>query len=167
MATPPFVALAFGLAALPICLWVTYADLSRMKIPNRAVLALAGVFAVGGLLLLPLEGWTLADWSWRWVNLAVVLVVGMLLNAVWLIGAGDAKFAAAAAPFIAASDWRALAGIYFACLVVTWILHRIAKYSFGRRLAPGWASWDSGKRFPMGIAMVATLLAYLAVAAFA
>ena len=41
-----------------------------MRIPNRAVVALALGFAVVGLLCLPLEGWTLGDWGWRWAHLA-------------------------------------------------------------------------------------------------
>ncbi len=36
MGTPPVVALWLGLAALPVCLWASYVDLSRLKIPNRS-----------------------------------------------------------------------------------------------------------------------------------
>jgi prepilin peptidase CpaA len=167
MTTPSFVAACLGLAALPICLWAAYVDLSRLKIPNRAVLALGGVFLVVGLALVLFGQWSFADWAWRWPNLAVVLLVGMLLNAVWLIGAGDAKFAAAAAPFIPYQDGLMLLWLFPLALLGCWLLHRIAKYTFGRRLAPGWVSWESGKRFPMGIALAVTLLAYLAMAAAA
>ena len=87
------------------------------------------------------------------------------LNAASLIGAGDAKLAAAAAPFVALSDWRTLLWLYPLTLLVCWLLHRLAKHTVGRQLAPGWVSWESGKRFPMGIALAVTLLAYLGMAA--
>ena len=165
MGTPPVVALWLGLAALPVCLWASYVDLSRLKIPNRSVMALAGVYLVLGLALVFLADWSFSDWAWRWSHLVVALLVGMLLNAVWLIGAGDAKFAAAAAPFIALSDAVMLLWIFPMALLGCWLLHRLAKHTVGRRLAPGWVSWESGKRFPMGIALAVTLLAYLGMAA--
>jgi prepilin peptidase CpaA len=167
MGTPPLVALGLGLAALPVCVWAAWVDLSRMKIPNNSVLALAGVFLVLGLALVLLTDWTFGDWAWRWTHLVVVLLVGMALNAASLIGAGDAKLAAAAAPFVALSDWRTLLWLYPLTLLVCWLLHRIARATVGPRLAPDWLSWSSGKRFPMGVAIGATLLAYLAICAAA
>lgn len=168
MATPPLVALVFLLGALPICLWAGYTDLSQMRIPNRAVLFLAGVFAVAGLALLPVvENWTFSDWAWRWLHLLVILILGMLLNLVWLLGAGDAKLAAAAAPFVAFADWRPFLSIFLASMLVCWFIHRVARITVGRRFAPHWASWHSGKRFPMGVVFGTSLLVYLAVAATA
>lgn len=167
MGTPSDVALWLLLGALPICLWAAYVDLSRMKIPNRSVLALAGVFVVVGLALVAATEWTLAEWAWRLANLVVVLLAGMALNAARLLGAGDAKFAAAAAPFVAFSDWPALLTLTFLSLLGCWVLHRAAKHSVGRRLAPDWESWSSGKRFPMGVALATTLVAYLAISAAA
>ena len=125
-----------------------------MRIPNRAVAgAGAGSSRSWASPCLPLEGWTLADWAWRWTHLVVVLVVGMILNAVGLLGAGDAKFAAAAAPFVALADWRPLP------VDPRWPPCWSAGSSTGSpwsrvgpRLAPDWVSWSSGKRFPMGVA---------------
>ena len=45
---------------LPICIYVAWSDMKYMKIPNTSVLALVGVFAVVGLLALPLGGICLA-----------------------------------------------------------------------------------------------------------
>lgn len=167
MGTPPPVALLLLLGALPVCLWVAVSDLSRMRIPNVAVLALAGVFVAGGLAALPAEGWTLADWGWRWANLAVVLLAGIALNAVGGVGAGDAKFAAAAAPFVAARDAGSMALLLAGALLVAWAAHRLARATVGPALLPSWRSWSSGKRFPMGVALAGALLAYLALAATA
>ena len=41
------------------------------------------------------------------------------------------------------------------------VAHRIAKHTPLRRLAPEWHSWDSGARFPMGLALGGTLAIYL------
>jgi prepilin peptidase CpaA len=125
------------------------------------------VFLVLGLALVLLTDWTFGDWAWRCTHLVVVLLVGMALNAASLIGAGDAKFAAAAAPFVALSDWRTLLWLYPLTLLACWLLHRIARATAGPRLAPDWLSWSSGKRFPMGVAIGATLLAYLGICAAA
>jgi prepilin peptidase CpaA len=165
LGTPPLVALWLLLGALPVCAWAAHSDLSRMKIPNRSVMALGGVFAALGLALLPLEGWTLADWGWRWTHLAVVLVLGMVLNALNLLGAGDAKLTAAAAPFVAVSDGATILWLFALMLLSCWLLHRLALVTAGPRLAPHWVSWTSGRRFPMGVAIGATLLGYLALAA--
>ncbi|EYD77860.1 Type IV prepilin peptidase TadV/CpaA [Rubellimicrobium mesophilum DSM 19309] len=167
MGTPPLVALAFLLGALAPCAWAAHADLSRMKIPNNAVLLLAAVFAVVGLACLPLEGWTLADWGWRWTHLVVVLILGMLLNGAGMMGAGDAKLLAAAAPFVALSDGILALTLFPAMLILCWAVHRLARLTTGPRLVPEWASWTSGRRFPMGVVIAATLLAYLLICATA
>ena len=66
-----------------------------MKIPNKAVLSLMVVFVIIGLIALPL-----AEMPWRLLQFVVVLAIGFGLNMIGSIGAGDAKFAAAMAPFV-------------------------------------------------------------------
>ncbi len=141
----------------PICFYVAWSDMRLMKIPNKAVLVLAAVFVVVGLVALPL-----AEYPWRLLHLVVVLLVGMVLNAGGLIGAGDAKFAAAAAPFIAMGDLVFLSVIFAANLLAAWTTHRLAKHSPIRRMVPDWESWDQGWDFPMGLALGGTLVIYLA-----
>ena len=160
MGNPIFAAWLFLAAALPISAYVAWSDMAVMKIPNIAVYALAGAFAVLGLIGLPFE-----DYLWRYSHLAVVLVIGIALNAASLVGAGDAKFAAAAAPYVALSDGRAMIVIYIGCFLGCYALHRIAKFSPLHKLVPDWISWDAGKRFPMGFALGTTLVAYLLVCA--
>ena len=89
---------------LPICLYVAWNDMRAMKIPNWSVIALVGVFAVFGLIAFDVH-----DWTWRWSHLAVMLVIGIVANAAGAMGAGDAKFIAAAAPFVAFFDDDAVA----------------------------------------------------------
>lgn len=146
--------------AVPVCLYVAWSDLATMKIPNKANLALAGIFLVVGLWALPL-----ADYPWRLAQLAGVLVLGILLNAGGLLGAGDAKFLAAAAPFVAPGDALAVAALFAAVLLAAFLVHRLARATPLRRLAPDWESWQRTRDFPMGVALGPTLIAYLALGA--
>jgi len=141
---------------LPICIWVAWSDMKFMKIPNKAVMALVVVFLVVGLIALPLP-----EYSWRLLNLVVVLAAGFLLNMLGSIGAGDAKFAAAAAPFFAVGDLRTLLYLFAAVLLAAVATHRgFRRIGAVRALAPDWVSW-SRNDFPMGLALGGTLAFYL------
>lgn len=156
-------ALAFLPFALPICAWVAASDLRHMRIPNLAVLALTGVFVVVGLGLVAFTAaMTLPDFLWRLAALAVVLAIGFVLSTLGLVGAGDAKFAAAIAPFVAPGDGALFLYLFAAVLIVSWIAHRVAGRVPAVRTATGdWASWDRGKLFPMGVALAGALVVYL------
>lgn len=145
---------------LPVCVWIAWSDLRSMKIPNTAVLTLTGIFVVIGFITLPMP-----DYAWRFAHLAVILVAGVAANAAGAMGAGDAKFIAAAAPFVALGDLSVLAILFSVTLLGAFVTHRIAKYSPLRRLAPDWQSWSVGKKFPMGFPLGATLAIYLGLGA--
>jgi prepilin peptidase CpaA len=151
----------FALWALPfatlISMWVAWSDLARMKIPNNAVLALLAVFAVIGFLTLPLE-----IYVWRYAHFAIVLGIGFLMAIAGVVGAGDAKFAAVMAPFVAAIDGTAIAAIFVLTTILAFILHRLARVSPLRKLAPNWESWERTRDFPMGLPLAVTLIIYLA-----
>ena len=147
----------FLIPVAPICLYVAWSDLSNMTIPNRAVYALALTYILLGPFLLPIE-----TYLWHFTHLAVVLVAGMVLNAAGAMGAGDAKFMAAAAPFVAPDDLRWLLFLFAAILLAGVAAHRIARATPIRALVPDWKSWETGKRFPMGFPLAGTLIAYLA-----
>ncbi|WP_371169850.1 prepilin peptidase [Aliiroseovarius sp. 2305UL8-7] len=153
-------ALVFLPFVVPIALWVVWSDLSRMKIPNKSVVALTAVFAVVGLFALPLE-----DYLWRWLHLVVVLVIGFVMNVMRMLGAGDAKFAAAMAPFVALSDATLVMMILAVMIVAGFILHRLAKnIDWLRAATPNWESWTR-RDYPMGLSLGATLIVYLVLAA--
>lgn len=152
-------ALLFLPFAAPICLWVAWSDMAFMKIPNKAVLALALVYLVVGPVALPLP-----VWAWGWVSLAAVLAAGFLINLIGGLGAGDAKFAAAAAPFIASGDIGLVMMLLATVLLAAFVIHRTVRATPPlRRMAPHWESWARGD-FPMGLALGGTLLLYLALA---
>lgn len=145
---------------VPVCLYVMFTDISRMKITNKTNMLLLAIFVVIGPLVLPLE-----TYLWQLVGMVIVLVVTILLNAAGVLGGGDSKFLAAAAPFVAFGDVMMLLWIFAATLIAALITHRIAKETALRNLAPHWVSWDQGKKFPMGLALNPTLIIYLALGA--
>ncbi|OYX40917.1 MAG: hypothetical protein B7Z02_17490 [Rhodobacterales bacterium 32-67-9] len=161
--TAPQAYLALLVAVLPVCAWVAWSDLKTMKIPNKAVLALLAIYVVVGLLVIPLE-----FWAWRWVNFVAVLAIGFVLNAIANVGAGDAKFAAAAAPFFAQriEHLQLILVLLAAFLLGAFAAHRLMRAIPAVRAAtPDWVSWTR-KDFPMGLALVGTFLAYLVFMAF-
>ncbi len=140
----------------PICLWVAWSDLRAMRIPNQAVLLLAGIFLVIGIIALPI-----AEYPWRLGYMVIALLIGIIINAAGLVGAGDAKFIAAAVPFVDPGDVAAVCLIFAANLLACFTAHRIAKNTALRRLAPEWESWSRGRKFPMGFSLGSTLVIYL------
>lgn len=161
MQITPAEALWFLPFVLPICFYVAWTDMKMMKITNQAVVVLTFVFVIIGPLALPFE-----TYLWRYLHLIIVLVVGIILNAGGVMGAGDAKFAAAAAPLIALQDATTVAVIFAAVLIAAWVTHRLAKHSPLRAMVPEWESWNKKKDFPMGLALGGTLAAYLLLGAF-
>ena len=146
---------------VPICIWVAWSDMKFMKIPNYAVYSLAAIFVVVGLVALPL-----AEIPIRLLQLIVVLVIGFALNMIRAIGAGDAKFAAAMAPFFALGDIRLVLYLFAGVLVSAVVTHRIFKRIPAMRdLTPDWESWST-KKFPMGLALGPALGFYLLAGTF-
>lgn len=159
MALSAWAALWFLPFVLPVCFYVCFTDMREMRIPNHAVVALFAIYVVVGLVALPLD-----LYAWRYLNLVIVLLFGIVFNAAGVLGAGDAKFAAAAAPFVAAADLGLLLPLFAAVLLAAVTAHRLARHTGLRRLAPDWHSWSTGKNFPMGLALGGTLAAYLGLA---
>ncbi|MEW9919279.1 prepilin peptidase [Marimonas sp. MJW-29] len=141
---------------LPICFYVAFTDLAQMKITNQAVVILALIFVVLGLFLFPFQ-----EYLWRLGALVIVLIVGIVLNAAGALGAGDAKFIAAATPYVSLGDLRLLMALFMATLLAAAVAHRGIRMTPLRRLAPHWESWDRGRKFPMGLALGPALAIYL------
>lgn len=140
----------------PVCAWVAWSDMATMRIPNKAVMTLVAIFLVMGLFFMPFS-----EFAWRLGQLVIILLLGIVMNAAGMIGAGDAKFAAAAAPFIASGDLRLLLPLFAANLLAAYATHRLVRHTPLRKLAPNWESWSRGWDFPMGLALGSTLAAYI------
>ncbi len=140
---------------IPIGIWVSWSDMKFMKIPNKAVVALFAVWVALGWLAVPFD-----QWLWGFALAAIVLAVGFIANALNLLGAGDAKFAAAMAPFFVQGDIRTLLALFAACLLGAFVMHRIVRAipAFRARTAD-WASWTHAK-FPMGVALSGMIIFY-------
>lgn len=160
MLLEPTAALWFLPFVVPISIWVAWSDLATMKIPNKAVLALMAVYLVFGLLAFPFE-----MWAWQWLHFVVILVAGFVLTTLGVMGAGDAKFAAAAAPFVLAADSMNVLAILAISTVFGFASHRLARISPIRGAVPNWVSWERTRQFPMGYPLALTLVVYLALAA--
>lgn len=155
----PLAALAFLPFATAIGIWVSWSDMKFMKIPNKAVMAMAAVYLVVGVIVMPFQ-----LWLWGWALGAVVLVAGFVSNAAGLVGAGDAKFAAAMSPVFIHADLRFALGLVAACILGAFVAHRLARMVPPvRRATTDWQSWTH-KDFPMGLALSGTLIFYLAAA---
>ena len=159
IATSVTTALWFLPFVIPIAIWVAWSDMKFMKIPNKAVMALTAVFAIVGLAALPVD-----VWAWRWVHLAAILAIGFAANAAGVLGAGDAKFAAAMAPFFPVQDLRFVLALFAAAIIGAFVSHRAAR-AIGplRAMTSDWASWTH-KDFPMGLALSGTLVFYFVAA---
>lgn len=161
----PLAAWVFLPFAMLIGIWVAWSDMRAMKIPNQAVLALWAVWIVPGLVLVLFQQLSLHAWLWGIGLAVIVLVAGFLANAAGLMGAGDAKFASAMAPFFVGADLRLVLGLMAACLLGAFAAHRLARALPGfRKAAPDWASWTHND-FPMGLALSGMLLIALFFAA--
>lgn len=160
MAIAPLTALIFMGPALVIGIWVAWNDMKFMKIPNMAVVALFGIFVILGPLALPLD-----EYLWRYVHAVVVLVLGFVANQVRMMGAGDAKFLAAMAPFFDRGDIGVLLPVFTGVILAAFATHRLFRaIPSVRRAYPDWASWTHAK-FPMGLALSGVLILYLGLGA--
>lgn len=158
---PAQAALWFLPFVLPICFAVSLTDLRGMRIPNWAVDTLGLIYIIIGLIAMP----TWSDYGWHLLHLPIGIALGFLFYSGGAVGAGDAKFAGAAAPLVALGDLSFLAIIFAANLLAGYVTHRLAKHTPLRKLAPDWKSWDVGTKFPMGFCLGGTLAIYLILAA--
>jgi prepilin peptidase CpaA len=154
-------ALILLVPVLPLAIWAATNDLKYMKIPNKAVMALAAVW--------PLLGWlavaTWTAWLWGFALMAIVLVAGYLLYTGGGFGAGDAKYAAAMAPIFVGADIAWLLLLIAGCLIGALIVHRIMRsIPAVRRMTPDWKSWTEKRYFPLGFAMSGIVVFYLVAA---
>ena len=67
----------------------------------------------------------LPEFGWRLLLGLAVLVVGFVASSLGGIGAGDVKFAAAAAPLAAYGDWRLLVILFSAAMLAAFATHRL------------------------------------------
>ena len=122
MSISVYAAMWFLPFVVPLCLYTAYTDMASMRITNPTVIALASVFVAIGPIALPFE-----TYLWHLLAMFIALIVGILVNAAGIMGAGDAKFIAAATPFVALGDLRLAMALFMATLVAAVVIHRGVK----------------------------------------
>lgn len=153
-------ALIFLALVLPISVWASVSDLKRMKIPNKAVLTMAAIWPLIGWMLVPFDAWL-----WGFALMAIVLLLGYLAYTTGTFGAGDAKYAAAMAPFFVGADYAWIMLLIASCLIGALITHRIMRAIPAiRRMTPDWESWTQRRYFPLGFALSGIVVFYLVAA---
>ena len=160
MIMPPalWLAIAAMIPLMALCAWY---DLKALRIPNWLVLGVVGVFLVTGPLGLEFD-----VFIWRLVQGAVVLAIGFGLFSVGFVGGGDAKMAAALAPFVAAADLLSVVLVYAAVSLALIMGLRLAM-QMTRHRTTGWMAVDQYARparervFPMGLIFAITIVVYL------
>ncbi len=152
---PLWTALWFLVPVLPIGIWVAWSDMKFMKIPNIAVLAMAGAYLVIGPIALGLD-----LYLWGIALGLMTLVVGFVASTIRMVGAGDAKFAAAMAPYFAGTSLPMVFILFAGCLLAAFAAHRLMRLIPAYRAAtPDWQSWTH-RKFPMGLALSGTICFY-------
>jgi prepilin peptidase CpaA len=157
---PPalWLAIAAMLPLMSLCAWY---DLKSLRIPNGLVLGVVGVFLIVGLWGLPFDAFV-----WRLGQGAAVLLVGFGLFSLGAVGGGDAKMAAALAPFVAAHDIGSVLLLYAVVTMVLLLVLRLTM-QMARHRTTGWMAIDQyalpprERVFPMGLIFAITTVVYL------
>ncbi|MGV8988930.1 MAG: prepilin peptidase [Cypionkella sp.] len=137
----------------PILLAVAYFDLRFMRIPNVICMIALALFLACALMFPP------PDLLARFGSALAVLTLGVLAFAFRLIGGGDVKFLSALMLFVPTSALVIFANTFSAAMLIGIVL------ILGLRRIPatsswGWKSFGGSKKFPMGLSIALTGLAF-------
>ena len=138
-----------GLAAIaPLLMYAGYSDLRSLRIPNWISLAMLVVFAA----LVPfLAG---PEIMMRGSVAGIVFVIGFVLFALNMLGAGDVKLLAALFLFVPSSHIQVFLIAFSPALLCGVALICAVRWRPHPRVA-GWASVTTPGVFPMGISIAA------------
>lgn len=150
---------------VPLMAAIALSDLRRLRIPNRMVLLVFGVFLVTGAPL----GLAGLDWGlpgdvflWR-IGYAVAVLAGAFLLysvASAKVGGGDLKLIAAMAPFLSGDSLGGFLLIYVVVSLAGLVLHRLIRAGLRGR-ETGWKALDQSVYFPAGLLLGVALLVQL------
>ncbi|RPE67080.1 prepilin peptidase CpaA [Pacificibacter maritimus] len=157
----PTAAIWLLIVTTPLCFLAAFNDLARMKLPNAIAIAVVGLYIIIGPFLFSFD-----MYLWGFSHGAIMYFLGMFAFMFMGVGAGDGKFAAAMAMFIPAADARFVVPLFCAFVLGAFVTHRIFRaLPIVRRATSDWVSWDD-KKFPVGLALAGTFVAYFGIVAF-
>lgn len=132
-----------------ILFWVALTDLREFRIPNRFVIALAGLYFVYALVS---GAWTSMYWN---VGFAILmLAAGTRAYALSMMGGGDLKLLAVA--FLWTGPWTALP-FAILLLILTGLYYVAARFGFAASRRT-----DAGLRIPLAPPLAGALVGVLA-----
>lgn len=145
---------------VPLLVAVILYDLRFMRLPNVLSLLFLVVFlgTLPGLMTSP-DPW--GALAWPVGTAAVVLVTGMLANALGLMGGGDVKILAALMLFIPTDQLVTFVTLLCFCMVIG-IFGMMALRSLRAGRPSRWKSLTETKRYPMGLSIGAAALLLIA-----
>ena len=155
-------------AVIPIAIYVSWTDMSMMKITNRSTIALFLAFLIIGPF-----AFGFPDYLFQLIHAPIMLAVGMLFWAARIMGGGDAKMIAAMSPFIVQSDLFLFLMLFAATSMGGVVTHLTFRLTPLHRLVPEWKSWTArsdtlrgglfglNMTFPKGLVLSMTLVFYL------
>lgn len=148
---------------LPIAIWATFNDLKRLKIPNKAVLAMAAIWPLAGWMAVPT--WT--AWAWGFAFMAIGIALGYVAHALVNFPGGDSKYAAAISPVFVGADIVEVITLVLACMLGATVLFQIVRILPGiDRVTAGWEGFKHWRIVPFGLALSAMVIYYLVAASW-
>ncbi|WP_374642315.1 hypothetical protein [Tabrizicola sp.] len=157
----PTGALILLVPVLPIAIWAALSDLKRLKIPNKAVMAMAAVWPLLGWLAVPT--WT--AWFWGFAFLGIGILIAYLAFALFRFPGGDGKFAAAISPvFVGAPIGEVLILIALSMLGATLAVQLVRLIPAVSRASDEWVGFRHWRIMPFGVALSAMVVIYLVAA---
>ncbi|SFE10992.1 prepilin peptidase CpaA [Sulfitobacter brevis] len=142
----------------PLLVCVILYDMRFMRIPNRLVLVIL-VVAVGSLAF----SVSLEQIVWRAAAAAVVFVFGLTLFALRLMGGGDVKLLAVLTLLIPTDALAVFALVLSVGIVAGVVLLMVLRAALKNR-ETGWRGIEDHSRFPLGLSIGLSGLAFLALA---
>ena len=141
----------------PVMVAAAYFDLRFMRIPNLLSLIAVAIFVVSTLLFPP------ADLVLRLVIALLVFALGIVAFAFRLVGGGDVKLLSALMLLVPANGIVVFANVFSASLIAGIILLLAARRIPATRKW-GWKSFGGSQRFPMGLSIAMSGLAFPVIA---
>ncbi len=140
----------------PVLAWMAVSDFSQMRIPNRLVLAMLGVFALSAPVFLSLD-----EALWRMALAAAVFAVGFAAFIAGIFAGGDVKALAALQLFIPfGREPQSLYMLTFSAAMLTGILLMVLLRRIAGHPDSPFVSLSVARGFPMGISIAMGGLAY-------